>query len=141
MIKRAETPMRLAGFLLVLLGITHGIGFMLAATDPGGMSFGARAIYEAMRAYDIQSNLGATRWTSFVLFSLSHSFMMVFAGLATMMVAETRDQALKRRFSFVSLVFWVAAVALWATFAPLEGAGLIGVVTIPFYFLSWRRLR
>lgn len=133
--------MRLAGFLLVLIGIAHGVGFMLVAADPGGMSFGARALYGAMRAYDLEGYLGATRWTSFVLFSLSHSFLFVFAGLASMMVAESRDASLKRRFSLVSLVFWITAVALWMTFARFEGAALIAVVTIPFYFLSWRRLR
>lgn len=139
--KSSVTPMYAAGALLALIGTAHGVGHMLVIADIGDFSMGRRALYEAMRAYDLDDPFGASRWTSFTMFSLGHAFGLVFAGLATIQVANMGSPALRRRFAAFSGLFWAAAGGIWMWLSPAAGALLVSVPVLLLYGLSWQRSR
>lgn len=139
--KNPVTIMYVAGLVLVLIGAAHGIGHMLAIADPDAFSLGRRALYEAMRAYDLDDSLGASRWTAFTLFSLSHAFGLVFAGLATIQIANMGSAALIRRFAAFSAIFWGAAGAIWMWLSPAAGVLLVAIPAVLLYGLAWYRSR
>jgi hypothetical protein len=139
--KNPVTLLYIAGALLALMGAAHGFGHMLAIAEVGNFSFGRRALYETMRAYELEGPFGANRWTAFTLFSLGHAFGLVFAGLATIQIANMGSAALRRRFAAFSALFWGAAGAIWMWLSPAAGALLVAVPAVLLYGLSWHRSR
>ena len=139
--KNPVTLMYLAGAVLLLLGLGHTIGHMMAISDPGEFSLGRRALYEAMRSYDIGGAFGATRWTTFKFFSLGTGFGLVFAGLATIQIANMGGPALRHRFAGFSALFWAAAGVIWMWQAPMESALIDSVPPVLLYGLAWYRSR
>ena len=140
MLEKIKDPvilMRLAALWLLFLGLGHSIGFAMMAGDPGAFE-GARAVaYEAMTARDMGSRTGATMWTAYVMFSLGHGFLMLFAGLATWMVAGGSDAALRYNFTRFLTVFWIGAAVVWFWRAPIESPVLILFGTLPPLLLAW----
>lgn len=135
------TIMYLAGLVLVLLGVGHVVGHMMAISDPGEFPPARRLMYEAMNAYDMDSAFGASRWTTFKFFSLGTGFGLTFAGLATIQIANMGSAALRHRFAGFSALFWAAAGVIWMWQSPLEAALLNSLPPVLLYGLSWYRSR
>ncbi len=139
--KNPVTLMYIAGAIMLLLGVGHAVGHMMAIADPGAFPLGRRALYEAMRSYDLGGSFGATRWTTFKFFSLGHGFGLAFAGLATIQVANMGGAALRHRFAGLSAVFWTIAGVVWIWQSPTEAALLNSVPTALLFSLAWYRSR
>lgn len=137
--KNPVTIMYLAGLVLLLLGVGHAVGHMMAISDPGAFSMARRMLYEAMNAYEMESAFGASRWTTFKFFSLGTGFGLAFAGLATIQIANMGGADLRRRFAGFSAIFWAAAGAIWMWQSPLEAALLDSVPPVLLYSLAWYR--
>lgn len=133
--------LRAGGVWVGLIGLTHGLGHMRTAFGPEGYAPAKRAAYDAMVATVKPGAIDSTMWDFYILFSLGMGMGLLFAGLATWLVAGGDDDALKRRFAGMSALFWAIAVTVWMTASPVAGAILIGAGAVPLYALAWWMLR
>lgn len=133
--------MYLAGVLMLLLGLGHAVGHMIATSDPGAFPLARLALYKAMSAYELNGVFDTTRWTTFRFFSLGHGFGLVFAGLATIQVANMGSAALRHRFAGLSAIFWATAGLVWMWQTPTEAALLNSMPSALLFGLAWHRSR
>lgn len=137
--RNPSTYLKLAGLWLILMATGHGYGHFTRIADGADLSLGRRAVKSAMESQRVNDPFDASMWTAYEAFSLGIVFFLVFAGITTLIIAGVRDASVKTSYATFSLLFWLAATAIWMWMTPMWPPLAIAAGTLPLFgYAAWR---
>lgn len=134
-----------AGTVLLLLSfVSHSIGHFAFYVNEASFNPERTKLAAAMKSYIADRVFFDTSmWTILKMFSMSFSFLMLFAGVSNLIVLKSEvGNGFFKRISLFNTAFWGGACILYAVFNPAIQPLLICIVIFVlfgFAFLSSKK--
>jgi hypothetical protein len=127
-----------AGIWLVLAGVAHTTAHVWSLVLENEM-YGMREFaMNAMKQAQSTEPLRPTMWRHFRAMSMAFGLLLLFAGIADIVLAWTRapDRTLAA-FALVATAFWTVAFGLFAFVEPVLQGILVCVVAVPLHAIAY----